>query len=209
MLPPQPELSSIFPFRNLRKPFRETPLRRCRPPRVSGTGALFRCRLFPEPGPFRGGACRGAAPRRRGRGRVVGGSDADRSRARAWGGSDADGAAGASRAPSRTEEAEAREKGARTGHAVSFRTMPHRSVPERHGNQRGMPGLFLRFRGGRRQRPVEPNPPAPRWVSESSSTCSQATCRYSATTIWAMRSPGSTVKGSPLRLARMTFTSPR
>ena len=87
----------------------------------------------------------------------------------------------------------------------TYRTVPCRNGMGIRKECRGFPSL----RSVRRQRPVEPNPPAPRWVSESSSTCCHATCRYSATTIWAMRSPGSTVKGWSLRLARMTFTSPR
>ena len=44
--------------------------------------------------------------------------------------------------------------------------------------------------------PVEPNPPVPRTVSDSSSTSSKSTFKNGAITIWAIRSLGSTTLAS-------------
>lgn len=57
--------------------------------------------------------------------------------------------------------------------------------------------------------PVEPNPPSPRLVSESSSTTCTETRGTAAITIWAMRVPGSRMYVVELVLSRPTFTSPR
>ncbi len=64
--------------------------------------------------------------------------------------------------------------------------------------------------GWRRQRvPVEPNPPAPRWVSSSSSTSTTSATPTSWRRSWATRSPRPIVTGSSPRLTRRTFSSPR
>jgi hypothetical protein len=52
--------------------------------------------------------------------------------------------------------------------------------------------------------PVLPNPPAPRCVSDKTSTASSVTCSYFEITICAMRSPCSMVCGSGDRLIIMT-----
>ncbi len=60
-----------------------------------------------------------------------------------------------------------------------------------------------------RKRPVEPKPPAARDVSSTESTSITVTAVTGATTIWAIRIPRVTVKGSAPRLTRITCTSPR
>lgn len=57
--------------------------------------------------------------------------------------------------------------------------------------------------------PVEPKPPAPRAVSESVSLSSKSTARNGVMTIWAMRSPFSSVAGSDEWLWSATMISPR
>ena len=56
---------------------------------------------------------------------------------------------------------------------------------------RGLPAAPCRAVAAYR-RPVWPNPPAPRFVSENSSTSSKRARATGTTTSWAMRSPGST-----------------
>src|SRR5437868_10443124 len=72
-----------------------------------------------------------------------------------------------------------------------------------------MPRVATEFFVGEPQRPVEPKPPAPRDVSPSTSTSQNAALSTGAGTSWAMRSPRRISNGSPPRLARITFTSPR
>lgn len=48
----------------------------------------------------------------------------------------------------------------------------------------------------RQDRPELPNPPAPRSLSSKDSTTSKRTCTTGRITIWAIRSPGSMVKGA-------------
>jgi hypothetical protein len=50
--------------------------------------------------------------------------------------------------------------------------------------------------GNRGQRPVEPNPPPPRPVDDSSVTATSSARATGAITIWAMRSPRLIVNGS-------------
>jgi len=57
--------------------------------------------------------------------------------------------------------------------------------------------------------PVDPKPPLPRWLSSSTSTGSHSTVSCRATTIWAIRSPASMMKGSFDRFTRITLISPR
>ena len=56
--------------------------------------------------------------------------------------------------------------------------------------------------------PLEPKPPSPRMVLESSSSL-QEIASYFAITSWAIRSPGWMTKGAWPRFKRMTLTSPR
>ena len=57
--------------------------------------------------------------------------------------------------------------------------------------------------------PVLPNPPAPRSVSDKTATSEKVICSYFATTICAIRSPGSMVCASFDRLTMMMPISPR
>src|SRR6478735_1437931 len=58
--------------------------------------------------------------------------------------------------------------------------------------------------------PEEPRPPAPRWLSGSSSTSTSSIRGSSTTTSWAMRIPGSTTNVSSRSvLCRITLISPR
>ena len=57
--------------------------------------------------------------------------------------------------------------------------------------------------------PVEPKPPAPRAVEESSFFSSNTAVMYGVMTSWAMRSPEFTVRASPEWLCSATITSPR
>ena len=62
----------------------------------------------------------------------------------------------------------------------------------------------------RRGRPAsDPKPPEPRAVGSSDSTTLKSARNTGAGTSWAMRSPRRISNGSPPRLARITFTSPR
>ena len=58
-------------------------------------------------------------------------------------------------------------------------------------------------------RPVWPKPPAPLSVSDRASVSTGSAEATGATTIWAIRAPRSTAKGSLPRLHRITQTSPR
>src|SRR6185369_8233614 len=75
--------------------------------------------------------------------------------------------------------------------------------------QHDLPRIAVEFGVGEGHCPVEPKPPAPRAVSLSSATSTKLALVTTAGTSWAMRSPRRTSNGSELRLARMTFTSPR
>jgi hypothetical protein len=58
-------------------------------------------------------------------------------------------------------------------------------------------------------RPVDPKPPEPRAVAESSGTSERTARSTRATTSCAMRSPRRTVNGWGEKLIRMTCSSPR
>ncbi len=68
---------------------------------------------------------------------------------------------------------------------------------------------MIRSNGGETQPlPVLPKPPSPRWLVPNSSTTLKWACTTGTMTIWAMRSKGSTVKGSWPRFHRDTMSCP-